>query len=291
MKLTNFTKSHGLGNDFIIIEDLNDELRIDAGITRALCARHFGIGADGLMIVKSSENADYLMDFRNANGSTAQMCGNGIRAFAKYIYENLLAKGKLTIETGAGLKKIELINLNGLVEKVVVDMGEPALRCREIPVVADTDEFIDHHLVADKFTTNATCVSMGNPHCVIFVKDIKEIDVKAVGSVVETLDIFPEKTNVSFVEVVSEKKLRIRVWERGVGETLACGTGACASLVAANLNKLTSRQAEVDLPGGQLLVEWRDDNRVILTGGAKKVFVGQVDLDYWKNKEREIECS
>ena len=125
----------------------------------------------------------------------------------------------------------------------------------------------------------------------IFVKDIKEIDVKAVGSVVETLDIFPEKTNVSFVEVVSEKKLRIRVWERGVGETLACGTGACASLVAANLNKLTSRQAEVDLPGGQLLVEWRDDNRVILTGGAKKVFVGQVDLDYWKNKEREIECS
>ncbi len=291
MKLTNFTKSHGLGNDFIIIEDLNDELRIDAGITKALCARHFGIGADGLMIIKNSEIADYLMDFRNADGSQAQMCGNGIRVFAKYIYENLLAKRKLTIETGAGLKKIEIINKDGLVEKVVVDMGEPALRCREIPVVAKTDNFIDNLLVADKFTTKATCVSMGNPHCVIFVKDIKDIDVKAVGSVVESLDMFPEKTNVSFVEVVSEKKLRIRVWERGVGETLACGTGACASLVAANLNKLTSKRAEVDLPGGQLLVEWLDDNRVILTGGAKKVFAGQVDLDYWKNKEREIEYS
>lgn len=291
MKLINFTKSHGLGNDFIILEDLDNALDITSSMVKVLCDRHFGIGADGLMLVKRSTVAGYQMDFRNADGSVSAMCGNGVRVFAKFIYDNLEKLKLMKIETGDGIKDVEVFVEGSSVQKVRVDMGEPELEAQNIPVTTERDRFINSPLLIDDFRADATCVSMGNPHCVIFVNDVISMDVGRLGPLIERQDIFPEKTNVEFVQVIADNHLSVRVWERGVGETLACGTGSCAALVAANINDVASRAARVSLPGGDLFVDWHADNHVSLVGSATEVFTGQTDLDYWRDQGEGIEPS
>lgn len=281
MAKIDFVKSQGLGNDFIIIEDLNGQLEITADMVVAACDRHFGIGADGLIILKKSAAADYYMDFRNADGSTAQMCGNGIRVLAQYVFEHIGPQSIMKLETGAGVKSVELMTADGLVDEIKVDMGEPVFTPMRIPMLAEGDDFIDRQVDFTGGAVSMTCLSMGNPHGVIFVDDIDEADVDTVGPAIESLDIFPERVNVEFVQVVSADSLRARVWERGVGETLACGTGACAALVAAASNALTGRSAQVVLPGGRLRVTWSENNHITLAGGAREVFTGRLDTEDW----------
>lgn len=268
--LIDFTKSQGLGNDFIIIDDLDGTLDITPAMVRGVCDRHFGIGADGLIVTKKSAVGDYFMDFRNADGSIAEMCGNGIRAFAKYIYERHDSRPVLNIETLAGVKTVELTISDGEVAAVKVDMGKPTPDSIARPLV-----------LPDGRRYEATCVSMGNPHCVIFVDDLDKVDVAADGALIENLDIFPKKTNVEFVQVLADDRLKVKVWERGVGITLACGTGACASLVAAALNGLTGREAIVALPGGELMVSWSGNEHVTLAGPAEEVFTGRLEMEKW----------
>lgn len=282
--LINFTKSHGLGNDFIIIDDLEGRLDFLPETVRRLCDRHLGIGADGLMIVKKSASADYLMDFRNADGSVAEMCGNGIRAFAKYVYERHQRQPVLEIETLAGVKTVELSAWDERAATVKVDMGEPIFDNSKIPVVAEGADFINRPIEVSAKRFAATCLSMGNPHCVIFVSDPDEVDFAADGPLIESMEIFPNKTNVEFVRVLSKDSLSVKVWERGVGETSACGTGACAALVAAARNGLAGRKAIVRLPGGDLSVTWREDNHVTLSGLVEEVFTGRLNLEKWPEK-------
>ncbi len=279
-----FTKSHGLGNDFIIISDVDGRLDIRPETARALCDRHFGIGGDGLIVARQSDVADFYMDYRNADGSTAEMCGNGIRALAKYVYDHLLKRPTLTIATGAGVKTVELKIADGDVREVGVDMGEPVFANAKIPVAADGADFINRPLPLDGREVAATCLSMGNPHCVIFVDDFNGTDVAAEGARIENLAIFPERTNVEFVQAQKSGRLLVKVWERGVGETLACGTGACAAVVAANVNGLAGRQATVELPGGTLSVSWLENNHVILSGQVEEVFTGKFKLDGLKTR-------
>jgi diaminopimelate epimerase len=264
MTLIDFTKSHGLGNDFVIIEDLDGRVDLTPEAVARLCDRHFGIGADGLMIVRGSSVADYFMDFRNADGSVAEMCGNGVRAFAKYIYDRLAPNPSLSIETLAGIKTVR-IDVEDEPPIIEVDMGAP------------TDP-LRRSLEVNGRRYEAICLSMGNPHCVVFVEDTDLAAVAVDGAAIESLDIFPEKTNVEFVQAMSRDKLRVRVWERGVGETLACGTGACAALVAANVNGIADRTARIELPGGYLSVDWRENNHLSLAGPVKEVFTGRIEL-------------
>lgn len=279
MGFIDFTKSHGLGNDFIIINNLDGRLDLTEGMVRAICDRHFGVGADGLMLVGKAADADYFMDFRNSDGSIAEMCGNGIRAFAKYIYDNVEAKGSLKIATRAGVKTVELVLRERAVESARVDMGEPGLASEQVPVRTAAESFIGQPLVVRETEYIATCVSMGNPHTVIFVDDLEAVDILVVGPAIESMDIFPRRTNVEFAQVTGSGRIRVVVWERGVGLTLACGTGACATLVAAHINNLAPRDAVVALPGGELSVTWRPDNHVILAGPVEQVFTGRLDID------------
>jgi len=274
-----FVKMHGLGNDFIVVnpeaEGL-DETQFSELAVR-WCDRHFGIGADGLILVLPSSIADFRMRIFNPDGSEAEMCGNGIRCFGKYVYERRLSShNPLRVETLAGTQELDLNVSNGKVESVAVDMGEPRLQAAQIPLAGEEREtVVDMPMVVDGIEYRFTAVSMGNPHCVIFVEDVERILLAEVGPKIEHHSLFPEKTNVHFVQVLSRSSIRMRVWERGAGITLACGTGACAALVAAVLNGKTERQATVHLPGGALDVEWRADNHVVMTGPATEVFEGE----------------
>ena len=263
-----FEKWQGCGNDFIIIDSRADE-KIDAAEKIIqLCNRHFGIGADGVIYVLPSKIADARMRIFNADGSEPEMCGNGIRCFTKYLLgEN---PGSLKVETGAGVLTVQLEN-----NLVTVDMGEPILAAEKIPVTFDKEKVISEPLQIDGENFKITCVSMGNPHCVVFVDDLSKINLEKIGSKFENHKIFPRRTNTEFVEVISRNELKMRVWERGSGITLACGTGTCATVVAANLNNLADRSAVVHLDGGDLKIEWRNDNRVYMTGAAEKVFAGE----------------
>lgn len=280
MDFLEFTKGQGLGNDFILIEDLDCCRDLSSGMIKSLCNRRYGIGADGLILVRSSDKADFQMKYYNSDGSPAKMCGNGIRVTAKYIYDRILAKECLLIETGDGLKEVELEN-DGDRTNVTVNMGRPSLEADEIPVVSDTPRFINKMLPIGPGDYFATAVSMGNPHCVIFVDDTSAAPVDGIGSAVEYLEIFPDRVNVEFAQVLEENKIRLRVWERGVGETTACGTGACATVVAAAVNGLSGRRVDVELPGGTLDIDWRDDDSVMMTGPAAEVFEGRLDLERW----------
>ncbi len=277
IELIDFTKSHGLGNDFILIEDLEGNLEIRPELVRAVCDRHFGIGADGLLLVQNSSRADYFMNYFNADGSRAEMCGNGIRVFAKYIYENLKPEPELAIETLAGIKLVELDTEGGRASRATVDMGRPGLSAAGVPVVIDAESCVDCPAKVGERVYDITCLSMGNPHCVIFTQDIDSVDLRSIGPMIEGSDLFPDRVNVEFVEVTSPDRLRLRVWERGVGETLACGTGACAALVAASLTGRAGREAEVDLLGGSLTIAWRQDDHVLMTGEAKESFRGRIN--------------
>lgn len=279
-----FVKMHGLGNDFVLIDCLNKSLGDSSFLSylaKKLCDRNFGIGADGLMLILSSSKADLRMRIFNSDGSEAQMCGNGIRCFAKYAYENkLVSKNKFKVETLAGIIIPELTISNNNILGVKVNIGVPKLRRREIPMSGeDTTAVVDEALkINPEQTFKITCVSMGNPHCIIFVNDVQSIPVDEIGPKIENHPFFPEKTNVEFIHILNRKEINFRVWERGVGETLACGTGACAALVASVLNKKTDRKTTIHLPGGDLNIQWADDGHLYMTGPAELVFRGEVSI-------------
>ena len=277
-----FTKMHGLGNDYIFVNGLSERLpRVSLPrLARALSDRHFGIGADGLILVLPSQSAQFRMQVFNADGSEAEMCGNGIRMFARYVYEHGLTRDReLAVETLAGVIRPRLMVRGGRVASVRVDMGEPRLERSEIPMRGKPGRVIAEPLRVAGETHRVTAVSMGNPHCVIFVKEVAEFPVARVGPAIERHRAFPRRTNVEFVQVLGRSALRMRVWERGAGETLACGTGACATLVAAVLNGKADRKATVHLPGGDLKIEWREsDNHVYMTGPAEEVFCGETTV-------------
>ena len=282
MTVINFTKMHGIGNDYVYINDTESIIKNPNELSKKISDRHFCIGSDGLILIRNSDIADFKMSMFNADGSEAQMCGNGIRCVAKYVYDNKLTNKKsLKIETLAGIKTLELNVQDGEVFEVTVDMGEPILEPRKIPVNSNLKEFINQEIKVNDTNYFATCVSMGNPHTIIFVKDVDKFRVCEIGKEIENnKELFPQKTNVEFIEVLDAHNLRMRVWERGSGETLACGTGACASLVAGHLNNLCKSQAFVYLKGGILNIKWdKKTNHVFLTGGATKVFDGNFTIN------------
>ncbi|MBD2871462.1 diaminopimelate epimerase [Paenibacillus arenilitoris] len=273
----NFTKMNGLGNDFIVIADERQLPDNVAELAVELCNRYFGIGADGLVYILPSEIADFRMRIINSDGSEAEQCGNAIRCVAKYVYDNgLTDKEEITIETlGAGAQKVQLTVADGKVATVRVDMGEPILNGLQVPTTIDAERVIGHPIEVDGREFRFTAVSMGNPHCVIYVDDAVGFDLNAWGPKLETHPLFPRKINVEFVTVNSRTQADMRVWERGAGPTLACGTGACATVVASVLNGATERAATVSLKGGDLLIEWNEaDNHVYMTGPAAVSFRG-----------------
>lgn len=279
--MLSFFKVHGLGNDFILFDFLSQEWPSAwqdlSSVARQLCHRQFGIGGDGLVLILPSSAADARMQIFNPDGSEAEMCGNAIRCVAKYLYERAgVKKEVLSIETKAGIMVPQLLVKGGRVEAVRVDMGPPRLERKEIPMSGPPGVVINEPLVLEGQTFYVTAVSMGNPHCVVFVPDVERVELAKWGPKLETHPLFPRKTNVEFVQVVNREAVRVRVWERGAGPTLACGTGACAVVVAGVLNNLTGHKVEVSLPGGVLLVEWAENNRVYMTGPAEEVFCGQI---------------
>ena len=286
------SKYHGTGNDFVFVEDLDRRLDIPPSLVAAACDRHRGVGGDGLIRVvrgdaRGGDGADFFMDYINAEGEPAEMCGNGIRCLALYVYErDLTSKTELVVDTRDGLKRLWLDVADGRVRSVTVDMGPPTLERAKIPMGGgDPQAHVTAELLeAAGRTWTASAVSMGNPHCVLFLDDGDDLattDVPGIGSVIEHLPLFPNRTNVEFVQVPDSSHVRMRVWERGVGETLACGTGACAALVASAVAGLAARSAEIEVPGGLLRVEWREeDGHVYLAGPA--TFVFDADLsDEW----------
>jgi diaminopimelate epimerase len=269
-----FWKMHGLGNDYVVIDNRDEKISDAeaAELAVKLCKRRFSVGADGILFVSNSAAADVKMRIFNADGSEAEMCGNGIRCFAKYCYENGIArKSELVVETLAGNKRAWLTVEDGVVVSVMVDMGVPALERNKIPMVGE-GTCIDEDLQVDGESFKVTCLSVGNPHCVIFVDSVDDFPVQRVGSKIENHRVFPKRTNVEFAQVLSETNVKVRVWERGCGETLACGTGACATVVAGNLLKKLGGKIRVHLLGGDLEVEYAQ--RLFLNGPAEKVFEG-----------------
>jgi diaminopimelate epimerase len=278
-----FAKYHGTGNDFVMIEDLDDEVTLNAGLVAGLCDRHLGVGADGVIRIAPAPRADFFMDYWNADGDVAEMCGNGIRCLAKYVFDRgLTDRTELDVGTRDGTKHLVLAVDGDRVATVRVDMGRPSFHRKAIPMAGPPDEtFVDQPFHdAGPPGYRATAVSMGNPHLVLFgAEDLDSIDLSLVGPRVEHHPDFPDRTNVEFVRV-DDGVVEVRVWERGSGATMACGTGACASLVAASLSGRSGRQAVVRFPGGDLEVEWAADDRVYLTGPATPVFDGHLDRDW-----------
>jgi diaminopimelate epimerase len=275
-----FTKMHGLGNDFVVIQDLAEEWDLTPPAIALLCDRNFGIGADGALVVRAATvpGADYRMVYFNADGTEAEMCGNGIRCFAKYLVDRQLVEGDtLSIQTGDGVKRVEVVrDYDGTMATATVDMGEPKLAPADIPTTLPGDQVFECPIETPYGTFRVTAVSMGNPHAIVWVDDVDEAPVETAGPAIENSGYFPSKTNVEFAELAAEDRIRLRVWERGVGETLACGTGACATLVAAVLGCRTGRSAVIELPGGELFVRWDEDGHVYMTGPATEVFTGMM---------------
>jgi diaminopimelate epimerase len=271
-----FTKMHGLGNDYVYVDTFEQPVPDPAAMAIAVSRPHFGVGADGLVLIGPSTEADYAMRMFNADGSEGEMCGNAVRCIGKYVHDRgLTAKTRVTLATRGGIKTLELQLQGGSVEQVTVDLGEPALSPASLPVTLAGAQVLNHPLSIDGQTHHISCVSMGNPHAVIFVDDPQAVDVHGIGRQIEHHPLFPKRTNVEFVRVRRRDLLEMRVWERGSGETLACGTGAAASLVAAVLNGLADRSAVVKLTGGELHVHWdARDNHVYQTGPATFVFDG-----------------
>ncbi|MEZ2656553.1 diaminopimelate epimerase [Aneurinibacillus aneurinilyticus] len=273
----NFTKMNGLGNDFIIVAHFESVPDYAPQMARAMCDRHFGIGGDGLVFILPSEKADVRMRIINADGSEAEQCGNAVRCVAKYAYDHKLSfREALTVETMAGIQHVWLTIEEGKATQVKVDMGAPILRGEAIPVAVNAENVVDHPIEADGAAFAFTGVSMGNPHAVIFVEDAPRFEVERWGPVLEKHSLFPNKANVEFVSVISPTEVEMRVWERGCGQTYACGTGACATVVAGALTGRIERRALVHLKGGDLEIEWSEtDNRVYMTGPAEEVFAGR----------------
>lgn len=271
-----FTKMQATGNDFIILNYLEDKLEYSYKLlAEFMCNRHFGIGADGILIVEKSSKADFKMRIFNKDGSEAEMCGNGIRCFSKYVYEKgLIHKEKFNIETLAGIKDIELDIEGDTVVHITVNMGKPEFDFSKIPVINLTEQ---NNKKFDIGGYEVYPISMGNPHAVCFVEDLDKINIEEIGAKIENYKFFPNKTNVEFVQIVNENQIRVRVWERGVGETLACGTGACAASVISNKYKSTNSDLTVNLLGGKLKIEYKDEE-IKLMGPAEFVFEGKIEI-------------
>ena len=275
-----FTKMHGLGNDYVYMDAINQKIENRSELAKFVSNRHFGIGSDGLILICPSEKADFRMQMFNQDVSEAEMCGNGIRCVGKFVYDKgLTNKETITVETLAGIKTLVMTAKNGKIETARVDMGEPILEPEKIPVISKENPVKNLKLNEEDKEFNFTCVSMGNPHAVTFIKeDVNKFDICKYGAKLEVNEAFPKKANIEFINVIDNKTLKMRVWERGAGETLACGTGACASTVAAILNGYTSREVTVHLLGGNLKIKWdENDNHVYMTGPATTVFEGKIE--------------
>jgi len=276
-----FTKMHGCGNEYIYIDCFKEEVKNPEKLAIWVSDRHFGIGSDGLILIKSSDKSDFYMDMYNADGSQGKMCGNGIRCVAKYVYDNKMTdKDTIKIETLSGEKTIEVfIGDDNLVTTAKVDMGSPILNPLEIPVLLEGESIVDREIIIDNKEYHITCVSMGNPHAVLFVEDTMSLDLEKIGPLFEHNELFPERINTEFVEIVDRNTIKMRVWERGSGETLACGTGACASVVASVLNNKTEDEVLVHLKGGDLFIKYdRVKNTVFMTGPAEVICTGELNL-------------
>lgn len=275
-----FTKLHGCGNDYVYVDCTKEKLNNIEETAIKVSDRHFGIGSDGLILIETSEVADFKMDMYNNDGSRGKMCGNGIRCVAKYVYDKgLTDKTKITVETLSGIKELALMVKEGKVTEVTVDMGTPITKASFIPVITEKETLIKEPITVLGKNYEITCVSMGNPHAVVFVEDVKSLPLEKIGPEFEHNPIFPDRVNTEFIKVVDRSTLEMRVWERGSGETLACGTGACASVVASILNGLTEDEVTVKLLGGDLKIRYdRVANSVFMTGPAVKVFDGEIDL-------------
>ena len=275
-----FTKMHGLGNDYVYMDAINQKIEKRSELAKFVSDRHFGIGSDGLILICPSEKADFRMQMFNQDGSEAEMCGNGIRCVGKFVYDKgLTNKETITVETLAGIKTLVMTAQNGKIETARVDMGKPILEPEKIPVISDENPVKNLKLNEGEKEFTFTCVSMGNPHAVTFIKeDVNKFDICKYGAKLEINNVFPKKANIEFINVIDDKTLKMRVWERGAGETLACGTGACASVVAAILNGYTKRDVTVHLLGGDLKIKWdENDNHVYMTGPTTTVFEGKID--------------
>ena len=275
-----FTKMHGLGNDYVYMDAINQQIENRAELAKKVSDRHFGIGSDGLILICKSSVADFKMQMFNSDGSEAEMCGNGIRCVGKFVYDKgLTNKENITIETLAGIKTLKMKVANGKMQEAQVDMGEPILEAEKIPVISKESPVKNLELKAEKRTFKFTCVSMGNPHAVTFIEDnLQEFDINKYGKILEIDKAFPKKANIEFINKIDENNIKMRVWERGAGETLACGTGACASTVASILNNFTKREVNVHLLGGMLKIKWdEENNHVYMTGPATTVFEGTIE--------------
>ncbi len=275
-----FTKMEGLGNDYVYVNCFAEQVENPKELAIKVSDRHFGIGSDGLILIKPSEVADFCMDMYNADGSRSEMCGNGIRCVAKYVYDKgLTDKTSISVETLAGIKYLDLTVDKGRVVMVTVNMGAPELLPAKIPVRSDKDILVAEPISVGGQEYKMTCVSMGNPHCVVFVEDTAAFPLEEKGPLFESHELFPNRINAEFIQILDRKTVNMRVWERGTGETLACGTGACASTVACILNGLTDDEITLHLLGGDLKVRWdREANLVYMTGPATIVFDGEIDV-------------
>ena len=275
-----FTKMQGAGNDYIYVNCFTETVKNPEETAVRVSDRHFGVGADGLVLICPSENADFFMDIYNADGSRAKMCGNATRCVAKYVYDNKMTdKTEIALETLSGIKCIKITVQDGKAVAARVNMGAPILTPREIPTKFDGETVVSQILTIDDTAYAVTCVSMGNPHCVLYTDDVHALDLPRIGPKFENHEMFPDRINTEFVHIVSETEFDMRVWERGSGETLACGTGACAATVASILNGYCKRDTEikVNLLGGTLYINWTADGDVYMTGPAETVCTGEVD--------------
>lgn len=280
MKKLKFTKMHGIGNDYVYVNCFKETVDDPVQTAITVSDRHFGIGSDGLILIKPSDVADGKMEMYNADGSQGAMCGNGIRCVAKYMYDyGITDKTSISVETKSGIKYLDLTVKDGKVETVKVNMGTPILKSADIPVVSQKEQVIDQPIEVDGKTWNITCVSMGNPHAITYIEDVKNLEIEKIGPKFENHEIFPDRVNTEFVRVIDRNTVEMRVWERGSGETLACGTGACAVAVSSILNGLTEDEVTVKLLGGDLKIFWdRTENKVYMTGSATTVFDGEITL-------------
>ena len=275
-----FTKMHGIGNDYVYVNCFKETVEHPSEMAIKVSDRHFGIGSDGLILIKPSEVADGKMEMYNADGSQGAMCGNGIRCVAKYMYDyGITDKTSISVETKSGIKYLDLTIKDGKVDTVKVDMGTPILKAVDIPVRSEKEQMIDEPVMVDGKEWKITCVSMGNPHAITYIDDVKNLEIEKIGPKFENHEIFPDRANTEFVRVIDRNTVEMRVWERGSGETLACGTGACAVAVSSILNGLTEEEVTVKLLGGDLKIFWdRTENKVYMTGSATTVFDGEIDL-------------
>lgn len=281
MQTFNFTKMHGAGNDYIYVNCFKERLTDINATAKAVSDRHFGIGSDGLVLICPSDKADFRMDMYNSDGTQAEMCGNATRCVGKYVHDKgLTDKTTITLETLAGIKILKLnLNDEGEVETVEVNMGSPELVPKNIPINSNLDRFIQQPVTVDGREYLVTGVSMGNPHAVTYIDDVDNLEIEKLGPKFETHEMFPRRINTEFAQIVDRKTIKMRVWERGAGETLACGTGACATMVAANLSDLVDNEADLVLIGGTLHIRWdKEENNIYMTGPAKFVFDGTITI-------------